>query len=209
MILLYFLPPKKAFDHLLSTAHKFYFLNNICANFTKYKLISSEIPITDVTFELQPSFNGLLLFTSFSLRSFNKKTSFQFSGVWFNLFHSPTFVSKQITNIYQQLSLTVWSKKLFPLHLAYLHKSVVLPAIAFRVQITFFLYDHLNNIVWPFTLIYKQLFGLLFTFPVMATFFSLISSNVHPYNYFATRLVAYTSFWLTQYAIHPRYALMV
>lgn len=104
---------KDGLDHLLAIAREFYFLNNICANFFKYELISSVSYDTDFPFALQSAFNGLLPESTFILHSLKKKSSFCFLSVWFNLFNSPSFVTKQITNIYQQFSQAVRSKKLF------------------------------------------------------------------------------------------------
>ncbi|EXX73879.1 hypothetical protein RirG_056370 [Rhizophagus irregularis DAOM 197198w] len=116
-------------EQLLSIARDFYFLNNITANFLKYKLVFLSAVNNLISFHLTLEIPNHLSSMSFSLQALKLSSSFQFLGVWFNLQGSPNFVLSQLKDIYSSFVASVRFKKLSPAQLAYLHSLVVLPKV--------------------------------------------------------------------------------
>src|SRR3954453_14285205 len=74
--------------------------------------------------------------SSFSITSLLPNSSFRFLGVWFSLTNNISFVKKQCRMEYQLFTNKVNRKMLTVRQLTYLHNSVLLPKVEYRMMCT-------------------------------------------------------------------------
>lgn len=174
-------------EQLLSVARDFYFLNNITANFLKYELVSSSVGNTQITFYLSSEIPDHLSPLSFSLQALRLSTSFHFLGVWFNLQGFPNFVLSQLKDIYSSFVTSVRFKKLSPAQLTYLHSSVILPKVQFRLQVLYFSEAQIMRIANEYYSLHHKALSVARTFPSIALTSRFFSNDVNPYDFLCER----------------------
>src|ERR1700722_14005056 len=129
---------QQGMEALLSTTEDFYALNNTSANHSKYILTHTgalSSSLAPVEFVLAPS---LLHHTrTISITPIGSCDSFRFLGVWFNLSGSSSFRITQAAADYKAFTSVLFSKLLTDQQLVYLHNSVLISKVAFRLQTTF------------------------------------------------------------------------
>ncbi|GET55806.1 hypothetical protein GLOIN_2v1783661 [Rhizophagus irregularis DAOM 181602=DAOM 197198] len=108
---------KSGMESMLSITEEFYQINNTSANHNKYVLITNSLPSTSV---LSPS----------------PVVSFRFLGVWFNVAGSRDFVKKQVARECNSFAATVRPAKLSAKQIVYLHNTVLIPKLEYRMQVT-------------------------------------------------------------------------
>ncbi|PKC11137.1 hypothetical protein RhiirA5_413450 [Rhizophagus irregularis] len=111
---------------MLSITEEFYQINNTSANHNKYVLITNLLPLFSVS---SPSpdlhLSGLNKVPSISIMPISMNSSFRFLGVWFNIAGSRDFVKKQVR-----------PAKLSAKQVVYLHNTVLIPKLEYRMQVT-------------------------------------------------------------------------
>src|SRR6185369_802401 len=125
-------------EHMLDVAQEFYQMNNTKINFNKADLICNRNP-NDPSKKLSTvpspySFN--VAPTSFSLTPLAPSASFRFLGVWFTISSSSAFVKKQCKTEYALFASTLRRKHLTIDQLRYLHNSVLIPRVEYRLKAT-------------------------------------------------------------------------
>ncbi|GBC11459.1 RNA-directed DNA polymerase from mobile element jockey-like [Rhizophagus irregularis DAOM 181602=DAOM 197198] len=131
---------KSGMESMLSITKEFYQINNTFANHNKYVLITNSLPPTSassifpVVFDLQLS--GLNKVPSISIVPISMNSSFRFLGVWFNVAGSRNFVKKQVARECNSFAATVRPAKLSAKQVVYLHNTVLIPKLEYRMQVT-------------------------------------------------------------------------
>ncbi|GBC18141.2 RNA-directed DNA polymerase from mobile element jockey-like [Rhizophagus irregularis DAOM 181602=DAOM 197198] len=131
---------KSGMESMLSITEEFYQINNTSANHNKYVLITNLLPPTSVlspspvVFDLQLS--GLNIVPSISIVPISMNSSFRFLGVWFNVAGSRDFVKKQVARECNSFAATVRPAKLSAKQIVYLHNTVLIPKLEYRMQVT-------------------------------------------------------------------------
>ncbi|CAB4488155.1 unnamed protein product [Rhizophagus irregularis] len=131
---------KSGMESMLSITEEFYQINNTSANHNKYVLITNSLPSTSasspspVVFDLQLS--GLNKVPSISIVPISMNSSFRFLGVWFNVAGSRDFVKKQVVRECNSFAATVRPAKLSAKQVVYLHNTVLVPKLEYRMQVT-------------------------------------------------------------------------
>ncbi|GET66519.1 RNA-directed DNA polymerase from mobile element jockey-like [Rhizophagus irregularis DAOM 181602=DAOM 197198] len=131
---------KSEMESMLSITEEFYQINNTSANHNKYVLITNLLPPTSapspspVVFDLQLS--GLNKVPSISIVPISMNSSFRFLGVWFNVAGSRDFVRKQVARECNSFAATVRPAKLSAKQVVYLHNTVLIPKLEYRMQVT-------------------------------------------------------------------------
>ena len=126
---------KQGMEHLLTISKEFNIMNNISANHSKYVLMSNATTDShNEKFSLLPS--DLNIGRSITISHLKKNDSFRFLGVWFNIEHSNKFVFQQITTKYNRFVSLLSSKMLTDKQLVYLHNSVLIPMVEYKMQVT-------------------------------------------------------------------------
>ncbi|GET55983.1 ribonuclease H-like domain-containing protein [Rhizophagus irregularis DAOM 181602=DAOM 197198] len=131
---------KSGMESMLSITEEFYQINNTSANHNKYVLITNLLPPTSVSspspvvFDLQLS--GLNKVPSISIVPISMNSSFRFLGVWFNVAGSRDFVKKQVTRECNSFAAIVRPAKLSAKQVVYLHNTVLIPKLEYRMQVT-------------------------------------------------------------------------
>ncbi|GET66236.1 RNA-directed DNA polymerase from mobile element jockey-like [Rhizophagus irregularis DAOM 181602=DAOM 197198] len=131
---------KSGMESMLSITKEFYQINNTSANHNKYVLITNSLPPTSVSspspvvFDLQLS--GLNNVPSISIVPISMNSSFRFLGVWFNVAGSRDFVRKQVARECNSFAATVRPARLSAKQVVYLHNTVLIPKLEYRMQVT-------------------------------------------------------------------------
>ncbi|GBC47762.2 RNA-directed DNA polymerase from mobile element jockey-like isoform X1 [Rhizophagus irregularis DAOM 181602=DAOM 197198] len=131
---------KSGMELMLSITEEFYQINNTSANHNKYVLITNTLPPTSapspspVVFDLQLS--GLNKVPSIPIVPISMNSSFRFLGVWFNVAGSRDFVRKQVARECNSFAATVRPAKLSAKQVVYLHNTVLIPKLEYRMQVT-------------------------------------------------------------------------
>ncbi|GET61695.1 RNA-directed DNA polymerase from mobile element jockey-like [Rhizophagus irregularis DAOM 181602=DAOM 197198] len=131
---------KSGMESMLSITEEFYQINNTSANHNKYVLITNSLPPTSapspspVVFDLQLS--GLNKVPSISIVPISMNSSFCFLGVWFNVAGSRDFVKKQVARECNSFAAIVRPAKLSAKQVVYLHNTVLIPKLEYRMQVT-------------------------------------------------------------------------
>ncbi|GET62255.1 reverse transcriptase family protein [Rhizophagus irregularis DAOM 181602=DAOM 197198] len=131
---------KPGMESMLSITEEFYQINNTSANHNKYVLITNSLPPTSapssspVVFDLQLS--GLNKVPSIFIVPISMNSSFRFLGVWFNVAGSRDFVKKQVARECNSFAAIVRPAKLSAKQVVYLHNTVLLPKLEYRMQVT-------------------------------------------------------------------------
>ncbi|GET60045.1 RNA-directed DNA polymerase from mobile element jockey-like [Rhizophagus irregularis DAOM 181602=DAOM 197198] len=131
---------KSGMESMLSITEEFYQINNTSANHNKYVLITNSLPPTSapspfpVVFDLQLS--GLNKVPSISIVPISMNSSFCFLGVWFNVAGSRDFVRKQVARECNSFAATVRPAKLSAKQVVYLHNTILIPKLEYRMQVT-------------------------------------------------------------------------
>ncbi|GBC13571.2 RNA-directed DNA polymerase from mobile element jockey-like [Rhizophagus irregularis DAOM 181602=DAOM 197198] len=131
---------KSGMESMLSITEEFYQINNTSANHNKYVLITNSLPSTSapspspVVFDLRLS--GLNKVPSISIVPISMNSSFRFLGVWFNVARSCDFVRKQVARECNSFAATVRPAKLSAKQVVYLHNTVLIPKLEYRMQVT-------------------------------------------------------------------------
>ncbi|GBC20914.2 RNA-directed DNA polymerase from mobile element jockey-like [Rhizophagus irregularis DAOM 181602=DAOM 197198] len=131
---------KSGMESMLSITEEFYQINNTSANHNKYVLITNSLPSTSVSspspvvFDLHLS--GLNKVPSISIVPISMNSSFRFLGVWFNVAGSRDFVKKQVARECNSFAATVRPAKLSAKQVVYLHNTVLIPKLEYRMQVT-------------------------------------------------------------------------
>ncbi|GET54160.1 RNA-directed DNA polymerase from mobile element jockey-like isoform X1 [Rhizophagus irregularis DAOM 181602=DAOM 197198] len=131
---------KSGMESMLSITEEFYQINNTSANHNKYVLITNSLPSTSapspspVVFDLQLS--GLNKVPSISIVPISMNSSFRFLGVWFNVAGSRDFVKKQVARECNSFAAIVRPAKLSAKQVVYLHNTVLIPKLDYRMQVT-------------------------------------------------------------------------
>ncbi|GBC51817.2 RNA-directed DNA polymerase from mobile element jockey-like [Rhizophagus irregularis DAOM 181602=DAOM 197198] len=131
---------KTGMELMLSITEEFYQINNTSANHNKYVLITNSLPSTSVSspspvvFDLQLS--GLNKVPSISIVPISMNSSFRFLGVWFNVTGSSDFVKKQVARECNSFAAIVRPAKLSAKQVVYLHNTVLIPKLEYRMQVT-------------------------------------------------------------------------
>ncbi|GET64412.1 RNA-directed DNA polymerase from mobile element jockey-like [Rhizophagus irregularis DAOM 181602=DAOM 197198] len=131
---------KLGMELMLSITEEFYQINNTSANHNKYVLITNSLPPTSVSspspvvFDLQLS--ELNKVPSISIVPIAMNSSFRFLGVWFNVAGSRDFVKKQVARECNSFAATVRPAKLSAKQVVYLHNTVLIPKLEYRMQVT-------------------------------------------------------------------------
>ncbi|GET66496.1 RNA-directed DNA polymerase from mobile element jockey-like isoform X1 [Rhizophagus irregularis DAOM 181602=DAOM 197198] len=131
---------KSGMESMLSITEEFYQINNTSANHNKYVSITNSLPPTSVlspspvVFDLQLS--GLNKVPSISIVPISMNSSFRFLGVWFNVAGSRDFVKKQVARECNSFATTVRPAKLSAKQIVYLHNTVLIPKLEYRMQVT-------------------------------------------------------------------------
>ncbi|GET61402.1 reverse transcriptase family protein [Rhizophagus irregularis DAOM 181602=DAOM 197198] len=131
---------KSGMESMLSITEEFYQINNTSANHNKYVLITNSLPPTSapspspVVFDLRLS--GLNKVPSISIVPISMNSSFRFLGVWFNVAGYRDFVRKQVARECNSFAATVRPAKLSAKHVVYLHNTVLIPKLEYRMQVT-------------------------------------------------------------------------
>ncbi|GET55070.1 retrovirus-related protein [Rhizophagus irregularis DAOM 181602=DAOM 197198] len=131
---------KSGMESMLSITEEFYQINNTSANHNKYVLITNSLPPTSapspspVVFDLQLS--GLNKVPSISIVPIAMNSSFRFLGVWFNVAGSRNFVRKQVARECNSFAATIRPAKLSTKQVVYLHNTVLIPKLEYRMQVT-------------------------------------------------------------------------
>ncbi|PKC14434.1 hypothetical protein RhiirA5_409432 [Rhizophagus irregularis] len=188
---------------LLPIARDFYFLNNITANFSKYKLVSSSAGNNLITFQLDFEILDYLSSMSFSLQTLKLSLSFRFLGVWFNLQGSPNFVLSQLKDIYSSFVTSVRFKKLSPAQLAYLHSLVILPKVQFHFQVLYLSEIQIMRITNGYYGLQCKALSVAHTFPLIALISRFFSKDVNPYDSLCKRLICHFLSWISLLSTTP------
>src|SRR3954447_3783608 len=124
--------------NMLNIANEFYEMNNTKINFDKAELITNRDPCdTDNPVPLcSPPYQFGLNTSSFSITPYSPNDSFRFLGVWFSLTSNIPFVKKQCRMEYQLFANKLNRKMLTVRQLTYLHNSVLLPKVEYRMMCT-------------------------------------------------------------------------
>ncbi|GET56229.1 RNA-directed DNA polymerase from mobile element jockey-like [Rhizophagus irregularis DAOM 181602=DAOM 197198] len=131
---------KSGMESMLSITEEFYQINNTSANHNKYVLITNSLPSSSVSspspvvFDLQLS--GLNKVPSISIVPISMNSSFRFLGVWFNVAGSRDFVRNQVARECNSFAATVRPAKLSAKQVVYLHNTVLIPKLEYRMQVT-------------------------------------------------------------------------
>ncbi|GET57940.1 RNA-directed DNA polymerase from mobile element jockey-like [Rhizophagus irregularis DAOM 181602=DAOM 197198] len=131
---------KAGMEFMLSITEEFYQINNTSANHNKYVLITNSLPLTmnstlsPITFNLDLS--SLNSIPSITITPISMTTSFHFLGVWFNIKSSQDFVKKQLKRECCFFAATIRPAKLSSKQVMYLHNTVLIPKLEYRMQVT-------------------------------------------------------------------------
>lgn len=120
--------------HMLNIANEFYKMNNTKINFTKADLITNRDPssLTSPAVVRPAPFHFNLVNNSFTITPL--PPSFRFLGVWFSLSNNMQFIKKQCHVEYQLFANKLARKLLTIRQLTYLHNSVLLPKVEYRLM---------------------------------------------------------------------------
>ena len=157
---------KEGLESLLSITEEFYAINNTAANHAKYVLThtgATSISVEPITFTLAPS--SLHTIPSITITPIGTKESFRFLGVWFNLAGTSSFRIAQATQDYKAFTAVLYSKLLTDKQLNYLHNSVLIPKVAYRLQTTPVSETQASRIQAGFKLLFKTRLALSRTTP--------------------------------------------
>src|SRR5277367_2120112 len=142
---------------MLDVAQTFYNLNNTKINFSKAIFITNRDPhFPDSPLPPDPapySFN--LHNSAFALTPLPFSASFHFLGVWFSLTSSHSFVLKQCRSEYVSFSGKLRRKRLTLEQLRYLHNSVLMPRVEYRLKTSALLESQCELVVRPFCNLFK------------------------------------------------------
>ncbi|GET66400.1 RNA-directed DNA polymerase from mobile element jockey-like [Rhizophagus irregularis DAOM 181602=DAOM 197198] len=131
---------KAGMESMLSITEEFYQINNTSANYNKYVLITNSLPLTSNSTLLPITFNldlsSLNSIPSITITPISMTTSFRFLGVWFNIKSSRDFVKKQLKRECCSFAVTIRPAKLFAKQVVYLHNTVLIPKLEYRMQVT-------------------------------------------------------------------------
>ncbi|CAB4430138.1 unnamed protein product [Rhizophagus irregularis] len=129
---------KEGMEHMLSITEEFYRLNNTSANHNKYVLATNAISATQdlspIVFNLTPS--SLNATATITVTPIPMSSSFRFLGVWFNINGSRSFVRKQLKQECNSFSAILRPAKLTSQQVVYLHNTVLIPKLEYRMQVT-------------------------------------------------------------------------
>ncbi|CAB4417816.1 unnamed protein product [Rhizophagus irregularis] len=129
---------KEGMEHMLSITEEFYRLNNTSANHNKYVLATNAISATQdlspIVFNLTPS--SLNATATIIVTPIPMSSSFRFLVVWFNINGSRSFVRKQLKQECNSFSAILRPAKLTSQQVVYLHNTVLIPKLEYRMQVT-------------------------------------------------------------------------
>src|SRR5437016_548580 len=150
-------------------------MNNISANHSKYVLMSNATTDShNEKFSLMTS--DLNIRRSIIISPLKKNESFRFLGIWFNIEHSNRFVVQQITTEYNRFVNLLSSKMLTDKQLIYLHNSVLIPMVKYKMQVTPFTEVQCNSVVRKYRMLLKKKLSLIKSMPNIAL------HDTHGYN---------------------------
>src|SRR6266480_3939430 len=123
---------------MLNIANEFYKMNNTKINFDKAELITNrDLNDSDKSASLRLISHQFRLRTFFfSITPISLNSSFRFLGVWFSLIKNASFVKKQCLTEYQLFAIKLEKKMLTIRQLTYLHNSVLLPKVEYKMMCT-------------------------------------------------------------------------
>ncbi|CAB4421324.1 unnamed protein product [Rhizophagus irregularis] len=129
---------KEGMEHMLSITEEFYRINNTSANHNKYVLATNAISATQdlspIVFNLTPSL--LNTTATITVTPIPMSLSFRFLGVWFNINGSQNFIRKQLKQECNFFSAILRPAKLTSQQVVYLHNTVLIPKLEYRMQVT-------------------------------------------------------------------------
>jgi hypothetical protein len=154
-------------ENMLNIAQEFYNFNNTKANPDKAILICNRDP-SNMELPLPPTpipheFNIHNSQLSLTPLPFNE--SFRFLGVWFTLSLSSKFVKNQCKTEFNLFSNKLRNKRLTFDQLLYLHNSVLIPKIDFRLKATILSERDCIQVSSPFKKLFKNSLKLSLTTP--------------------------------------------
>jgi hypothetical protein len=152
---------------MLKIAQEFYDFNNTKINFKKAILVCNRDPVVNsLPLPSAPApFRFDLGASSFDITPLPKTESFRFLGVWFTLSLSSSYVKKQCTTEYALFSGKLRNKRLTGDQLRYLHNSVLLPKVDYRLKATILSDRNCSAIMAPFRKVFKHTIGLTVAVP--------------------------------------------
>jgi hypothetical protein len=156
-----------AMTDMLNIANKFYAMNNTKINFSKADLITNRDP-SNPSIHLPRSpvpFTFNLERASFSITPLASDSSFRFLGVWFSIKGFMSFIKQQCRTKYSTFAAKLRKKKLTTKQLVYLHNTVLLPKVEYRLMTTVFTQDKCHRISAPMKAIIKQSSKFAITLP--------------------------------------------
>src|SRR5439155_21848529 len=101
----------------------------------------------------------------FSCTPLPPKTSFRFLGVWFTLTLNKQYIKKQCRTEYQLFASKLRNKKLTTYQLKYLHNTVLLPKVLYRLKYTVFSENECGTIMGLFKKLLKNTSILVSSLP--------------------------------------------
>ncbi|CAB4443106.1 unnamed protein product [Rhizophagus irregularis] len=133
---------KSGMELMLSITEEFYAINNTSANHNKYVLITNSLSLTSASTPSPINFNLKLSILNrvpfISITPISMTTSFRFLGVWFNINSTRDFVKKQVARECNSFAATIRPAKLSVKQVVYLHNTVLIPKLEYRMQVTHF-----------------------------------------------------------------------
>ncbi|CAB4436307.1 unnamed protein product [Rhizophagus irregularis] len=131
---------KSGMESMLSITEEFYAINNTSANHSKYVLITNSLSLTSASAPSPINFNlklsDLNRVPFISITPISMTTSFRFLGVWFNINSTRDFVKKQVARECNSFAATIRPAKLSAKQVVYLHNTVLIPKLEYRMQVT-------------------------------------------------------------------------
>ena len=142
-------------------------MNNTKINFNKAELICNIDPL-DLAAPLSDRsvpFNFESSLVDFTCTPLSPNTSFRFLEVWFTLTLKKQFVKKQCRTEYQLFASKLRNKKLITDQLKYLHNTVLLPKVLYRLKYTVFSENECGTIMGLFKKLLKNTSILVSSLP--------------------------------------------
>jgi hypothetical protein len=156
-----------ALTNMLNLANEFYAMNNTKINFSKANLITNRDPSNPSALlpKSPTSFAFNLERASFNITPLASDSSFRFLGVWFSVKGSMSFIKQQCRTEYSTFAAKLRKKKLTTRQLVYLHNTVLLPKVEYRLMTTVLTQDECHRIMTPIKAVIKQSSKFAITLP--------------------------------------------
>jgi hypothetical protein len=158
---------KEGLIESLSVVQEFSSFNNTKINFDKAVFVCNRDPSNPVLpFPKERSpINLCGRNFDFNITPSSPEDSFRFLGVWFNLNLNTSYVKRQCASEYRLFCKTLYRKRLTDKQLSYLHNSVLLPKVEYRLKATVLTEEACDIIFRPFKRLFKHALQLVSTFP--------------------------------------------